>query len=344
MNANGTPFMSVVVPVYNVEPYLPRCLDSILSQSLHDFEVICINDASSDGSLEVLRAYAAKDSRVTVIDFEQNQGVGAARNRGIREASGETICFVDPDDLLPEKSLEKRAEAYSRDHAVVKGRRVDMTPTGQVTRVDTYGEELTQKLFCPRKALPHIDLLDHHTAWLFPKMTLDNEGVEYKEGMRNGQDLYFLASIFYHIDKMICINDPVYVVVHRQGSSTNRGFSAENYINIIKCADIFYKKSFSFQQPVFADCYFNKRIVHALTRMVEKSSGASGEEEDLKLFIDYGLYIYNKYTVSSRLNDADMQKFFPGIFLLLKLVTEDKGSVRYRIHKAQKKLIQQGQI
>ena len=141
---------------------------------------------------------------------------------------------------------------------------------------------------------------------------------------------------------MICINDPVYVVVHRQGSATNRAFSAENYINIIKCADIFYKKSFAFQHPLFGDYYFNKRIVHALTRMIEKTNGASGEEEEFKLLIEYGLYLYNKHTVGSRFKDTDMHEFFPGISLLLKLAAEDKGSVRYRIYKAQKKLIPAG--
>lgn len=99
---------SVIVPVYKVEAYLPECMESILSQSFGDFEVILVDDGSPDQCPAICDAYAERDSRVRVI-HQANGGVSAARNNGLFSARGEYIVFVDSDDILCEKSL---AEIY----------------------------------------------------------------------------------------------------------------------------------------------------------------------------------------------------------------------------------------
>ena len=91
--------LSVIVPVYNTEKYLQQCLDSILSQTLHELEVICVDDGSTDSSPQILQYYSQKDSRVRIITKE-NDGLGAARNTGIEAAHGEYIGFVDSDDVI----------------------------------------------------------------------------------------------------------------------------------------------------------------------------------------------------------------------------------------------------
>ena len=88
---------SIIIPVYNVEKFLRECLNSITSQTLKNFEVICIDDGSTDNSLTILQEYANKDSRFKVIS-QENQGQGIARNKAIDIASGEYLFFVDPDD------------------------------------------------------------------------------------------------------------------------------------------------------------------------------------------------------------------------------------------------------
>src|SRR4051794_17458760 len=93
------PKISIIVPIYNVEEYLRRCLDSLLTQSLTDIEVIAINDGSPDSSLQILNHYALKDNRLKIID-QSNGGVSSARNAGIEAANGEYIGFVDPDDWV----------------------------------------------------------------------------------------------------------------------------------------------------------------------------------------------------------------------------------------------------
>ena len=93
------PKVSIIVPVYNAEKYLERCLQSILQQNMTDFELICINDGSTDRSNDILKQCVQKDQRVRLIE-QKNQGVSVARNHGIDAASGEYIAFIDADDWV----------------------------------------------------------------------------------------------------------------------------------------------------------------------------------------------------------------------------------------------------
>ena len=99
------PKVSVIIPVYNTEKYLRKCLESVINQTLKDIEIICINDCSTDDSLKILNDI--KDERLKILNLPQNSGVSFARNRGIDEAKGEYISFVDSDDFIAPDFLEK---------------------------------------------------------------------------------------------------------------------------------------------------------------------------------------------------------------------------------------------
>lgn len=99
--------VSVIIPVYNTEKFLRKCLDSVCNQTLQDIEIICINDCSTDGSLEILREYAGKDNRIKLIELFENGGAAKARNIGIDIAHGEYIGFVDSDDFVDLDFYEK---------------------------------------------------------------------------------------------------------------------------------------------------------------------------------------------------------------------------------------------
>ena len=99
------PKVSIIVPTYNVENYLRECMDSIVGQTLKDIEIICINDGSTDGSLEILKNYAAKDPRIIIVD-KKNEGYGVGMNIGLERASGEYIGIVEPDDFVPDNMYE----------------------------------------------------------------------------------------------------------------------------------------------------------------------------------------------------------------------------------------------
>lgn len=100
------PKLSIIIPVYNVEKYLPKCLGSILEQPFKDLEVICVNDGSTDGSLDVLQKIKKNDGRVVIID-KKNEGSGIARNIGLSTAQGEYVYFIDSDDWLEANVLAK---------------------------------------------------------------------------------------------------------------------------------------------------------------------------------------------------------------------------------------------
>ena len=100
------PKFSIIVPVYNVESYLAKCLDSILCQSYKDYEIIAINDGSTDNSSKILKEYVDKYDNIIVIN-QENQGLSQARNNGVKEAKGEYIIFADSDDFIEKDLLKK---------------------------------------------------------------------------------------------------------------------------------------------------------------------------------------------------------------------------------------------
>lgn len=114
--------VSVIIPVYNTEKYLQKCLDSVCNQTLKDIEIICVNDCSPDNSLAVLQEYAKNDNRIKLINFTENKGAAAARNAGIDATTGEYIGFVDSDDFVDLDFYEKLySKAKETDADAVKG-------------------------------------------------------------------------------------------------------------------------------------------------------------------------------------------------------------------------------
>lgn len=99
--------ISVLVPVYNVEPYLAQCLESICSQTLRELEIVCVDDASTDGSLSILREFAERDPRVKVVQAPENGGLSRSRNLAMSHAVGEYLFLVDSDDWLETDLLEE---------------------------------------------------------------------------------------------------------------------------------------------------------------------------------------------------------------------------------------------
>lgn len=115
-----TPKVSVILPCYNAEKYLRQCVDSILNQTMEDLELICVDDGSTDSTLDILHGYEAADFRVRVL-IQKNGGAGAARNNGLRHAKGEYLSFLDADDFFEPEMLREAvnaAEQYRADYVV----------------------------------------------------------------------------------------------------------------------------------------------------------------------------------------------------------------------------------
>ena len=131
--------VSIVVPVYNVEQFLPDCLDSLTNQTLKDIEIICVNDGSPDNSLKILEEYAQNDDRVKIIT-QENQGVSAARNAGLKTAVGEYIGFVDPDDWIDLDFYSKLYDAIQESNADISVATI-MRKQGNLEKYRVYYEK-----------------------------------------------------------------------------------------------------------------------------------------------------------------------------------------------------------
>ena len=107
------PTVSFIVPVYNVKSYLCDCLDSLVNQTLHEIEIICVDDGSTDGTLAIIREYAEKDKRITVIELTSNAFPGGARNNGLGIARGKYVWFVDSDDYIDTDAAEFLAKKWT---------------------------------------------------------------------------------------------------------------------------------------------------------------------------------------------------------------------------------------
>ena len=112
--------VSVLVPIYNVEEFLPECLDSLVGQTLKEIEIICINDGSKDSSLDIIKKYAAKDKRIVIID-KKNSGYGDSMNQGLKKATGEYVGIVESDDFIDKEAFSELYQiAKKYDVEVVK--------------------------------------------------------------------------------------------------------------------------------------------------------------------------------------------------------------------------------
>ena len=145
--------ISVIIPVYNVAEYLPKCLESILGQSFYDMEIICVNDCSSDKSLDILKDFAKRDERVKVFSNEKNIGGALSRNVGLDKATGEYIYFMDSDDWLEPDYLEVMLKTIEKAGTDVILNLNIMQETGQgatlytqpsMKNIDTAGEFLNR--------------------------------------------------------------------------------------------------------------------------------------------------------------------------------------------------------
>ena len=148
--------VSVIVPVYNIEVHLKQCLDSIVAQTINDLEIICVDDGSTDTSLQILQKYAAEDSRFRIIT-QANAGPGAARNAGLKIATGEFLIFLDSDDWFEADFLElmvKRAEETAADVTICRAVEFDAG-----TGTDIASEWMLKTQYLPGNVFSPIDIL-----------------------------------------------------------------------------------------------------------------------------------------------------------------------------------------
>lgn len=228
------PLITVIIPFYKAEKYIGRCLKSVLRQTYENLEIILVNDASPDDSLSICRKFEQRDSRIRIVTQPQNAGVDKARFRGIQEAAGNLLMFVDADDYLPSHSVELLYEAMERTGAdVVEGgtnRVADNLGLIRKRVTQDYLEVSRPQLFEDYYiSFFGVNILSV-TLWgkLYKKFLFEEEKLK-PTGYKMGEDLMLNMSLFPNIRKYVRIPNIVYN--YRMGGLTS-GYNPTLYSDL----------------------------------------------------------------------------------------------------------------
>ncbi len=216
--------VSVIIPVYNAENYLDRCLKSVLQQTEKNIEIICIDDCSTDDSLSKLERFGRKDKRLHIYKNEINQGQAYSRNIGLDNAQGEFILFVDADDYIEDKMIEEMyAAAINRkldlllcDTEIIReDEGTQAVPLRRFRKV-IYQDETGVLLF--HHMVQHQDMFGSIWAILYRTSVLKENCIRFKNGILH-EDIPFVFKSIILSSKAGCLNNTYYYYVERNGST-----------------------------------------------------------------------------------------------------------------------------
>lgn len=234
-NQNNSCTVSIIIPVYNIENYLSRCIQSIQNQTFQDFEIILINDGSKDNSLQICKEFAANDPRIILLT-QENKGVSAARNNAIRVAKGQYLTFVDGDDYVDTNFLDTLLQAIEK-------KNVQLGICG-------FCEVINEKEKIPYKVVKsqYLDssnlykelFLSNHIRGYLCNKIFENDIVRkhnlyLNESLRIREDQDFVFRYLKYVENGYYMNNRTYKYVRRFGSATRPDFSSNTYMEERLC-------------------------------------------------------------------------------------------------------------
>lgn len=235
--------ISIIVPVYNVEKYLRRCLDSLINQTHKNIEIILVNDGSKDNSLQIMKEYQRNDSRIIIID-KVNEGVSVARNTGINAASGKYIGFVDPDDWIELNMYEnmfKTIEKYDCSIAFcnfTKDRKIKSTVKKLKIKKNVLGKlDIINELI--GNMIGINDFPKYHyimgCVWrcLYKNEFIKKNNLHFKPNITVMEDLLFTIESLIYCDK-VCIDRGIYYHYMINKSSTLHKYNKKMWVDLVK--------------------------------------------------------------------------------------------------------------
>lgn len=209
--------VSIIIPTYNVEDYLEECMDSVVNQTLHDLEIICINDGSTDSSLEILKRYAKDDDRIIIVDKE-NGGYGIGMNIGLDKATGEYIGIVEPDDYVPLNmygDLYKKAKENDLDFIKADFYRFKRKNNGDMELAYNHlsqNEEDYNVVFDPSHTPEAIRYIMNTWSGIYKREFLEKYHIRHNETPgASFQDNGFWFQTFVYGQRAMIVNKPYYM-------------------------------------------------------------------------------------------------------------------------------------
>lgn len=225
--------ISLIIPVYNAAQFITETIESILSQTYSDFEIVAIDDGSTDNSYEILREFGAKDTRVKVF-HQENAGVSATRNAGLLLAQGEYICFVDADDVIEKDYLEKMYYAIGNSDLVICGFKKKNLETNEIVlktppviecREFATAKEFVQDLKFEDKGI----VLNYLWNKLFKKNIIYDQKLQFNESLCLGEDFVFICEYVKNCKTIATVQAPLYIYMKRPINSLTTRFDIKEY-------------------------------------------------------------------------------------------------------------------
>lgn len=256
---NTSPKLSVILPVYNVEKYLERCLDSIINQTFKDFELLIVNDGSPDNSHLICDAYAKKDDRIKIFK-KSNGGLSSARNYGLNRANGDCIAFVDSDDYLDLNMFQFMIDAILKYGTSISicGRN-DVFVDGRIKAVNSFSEDT---ILSNQTALELLVKDESINSFAWNKIYRRElfEDIRFPDG-RIYEDIAVMFKIFNKANKIVHIKDSLYFYLHN-----TEGISRSKGKELIIAKDLFYAHHERYQ------FIRDKSEYHAVLQISEKQA------------------------------------------------------------------------
>lgn len=228
--------VSIIIPVYNTSNYLDKCISSILEQSYKNLEIIFIDDGSIDNSLYILRKYEKLDKRIKILE-QENQGQGVARNYGLKEATGEYICFVDSDDRIDKLMVEKLLQNIKKEGSDFSSCLIAFEDKKGIKRYrkqfdveSLEGDDQIKDSYLVKNILPVV--------WnkIYRKDFLTKNKIIFPN-IRKNEDMLFIQNVILNSQKCSFISEVLYYTYRRE-SSTSRKVELENITNAITLLEL----------------------------------------------------------------------------------------------------------
>lgn len=228
--------ISIIIPIYNTEKYLIRCIDSVLNSSYQDFELILINDGSKDGCTDICKNYLKKDPRIKYFE-QKNEGVSVARNRGIEESRGEWIVFVDSDDFISRDFLSTIAEKEYQNYDLLifdyfrlkKGKEKAVGSSTIFPNLGTFNYGKNDKVFLTERTLNAGQLVEKGdtqlcTPWAraYKNSIIRQHSIRFSVGIVIGEDTLFNLEYLQKVESCMYIQKRVYFYEVHLDSTTHR--------------------------------------------------------------------------------------------------------------------------
>lgn len=253
---NQIPTISVIVPIYKVEQYLRPCIDSILTQTFTDFELLLIDDGSPDYSGKICDEYAKKDLRIKVF-HKENGGVSSARNLGIEQSKGEWICFIDADDLI-------KKDLFSTAYNIISLKNIDLYIFG----CNSLKNEAEAELFSYKEGYYDINTFwkeqYHHLAswgYLFKKDIINTVHLNFNTQLTMSEDRVFMAKYFSHCNAIYSTSQNYYLYRLTESSACGSKMTYTKAVSQLKATQTLlnlYKECFQKTfQIILSDLIYN---------------------------------------------------------------------------------------